>query len=214
MRHKSLMLKNMDSFLVKPVSWFEPLCLEETFFFDSTSLKSKFNIHVDLGAGDGAFICVRAKNNPETYFLAVERLLGRVRKISRGAYRDQLENLRVLRVEAFYAVKYLFSPHSMASMTILFPDPWPKRRHHPHRLIQLDFLEACAKCLRKEGWLAIKTDDEPYFQHMTKVIKSCPHFSLWNDVAPADLIPETTDFEKTFLKAGRPIYFIAAHVRN
>lgn len=195
-----------ESFLCQPSSWLEQLRWEDVFSLSKKDQNMPPTIHVDLGAGDGGFIRARAQNHPNTYFLAVERLLGRVRKIARHS----LKNIKVLRIEASYAVQYLFPPRSVTSITILFPDPWPKRRHHPNRLIQLPFLDQCARCLRTDGWLGIKTDDASYFEHIQKQLSACKNLKLWIDADSSILLPEPTDFEKDFLKAKRPIYFAAA----
>src|ERR1700735_3626745 len=96
-------------------------------------------IELDLGAGDGGFALAYAQLHPEINLLAVERLLGRVRKIEKRAARAKLGNLRILRLELAYTVRYLLPPESISVAHILFPDPWPKRRHWPRRLVQPDF---------------------------------------------------------------------------
>ncbi len=59
-------------------------------------------VEVELGAGDGSFLIQWAAENPATHFLALERLLGRLRKIERKARRAGLTNVRALRLEASY----------------------------------------------------------------------------------------------------------------
>jgi len=219
-----------EAFFFQPASWFEPFNWEHVFEQSahppsapqpvqsedekhSNILKNvgiSFPIHADLGAGDGGFVCQRARNHPKTNFLAVERLLGRARKIARRARRERLPNVRVVRIEASYAVEHLFSASSVRSMTILFPDPWPKRRHHKNRLIQRPFLEHCAACLEPGGWLAIKTDDASYLEQINMAFSECKGLKRWMEARSETLIPETTDFEREFLKENRPIYFVAA----
>src|SRR5271168_3085096 len=79
-------------------------------------------IELDLGAGDGGFALAYAKQHPEINLLAVERLLGRVRKIEKRAARVGLANLRVLRLEFGYFVKYILPPDSVSVAHIMFPD--------------------------------------------------------------------------------------------
>lgn len=192
----------------------EPLHWDRVFapLFVTPAIVPRY-IHVDLGAGDGGFALARARNHPDYGILAVERLLGRVRKIGRRAFRDRLENLRGLRIDARYAVERLFSPRSVDSLTVLFPDPWPKRRHRKNRLIQTDFLTACARVLKLEGWIALKTDDADYFEHMKEALEACPTLRHWKTAKSEALLPEITDFERVFLAAGKPIYFLAATLR-
>jgi len=208
-----------ESFLHQPRSWFERLRWEEVFRpliprnSESRSQKSEWGdgpVHVDLGAGDGGFVTALAQSHPDIHFIAVERLLGRARKIAKKACRNQLDNLRALRIEASYAVEFLIPPHSTQAITILFPDPWPKRRHQDRRLIQSHFLVQCSRCLRPDGWLAIKTDDAAYFDQISDAVAGCQGLKHWKDIDPDGLIPERTDFEKDFLKADRPIHFLAA----
>ena len=166
-------------------------------------------IEVDLGAGDGGYLVERARRHPERAFLAVERLLGRVRKIARRATRLGLGNVRVLRIEASYAAEWLLPPGSVNAITVLFPDPWPKRRHHKNRLVQTEFLDACARAIKPDGWLGLKTDDAPYFAHIQEVASASPLLAPWKEARAEELLPETTDFERDFLHEGRPIHFLA-----
>jgi tRNA (guanine-N7-)-methyltransferase len=202
-KRQTVGLPSLESRIHQPQSWFVPLSWEDVFGHSSK------RIHIDVGAGDGGFIRARAKKHPDTNFIAIERLLGRVRKINRGTLRDGLNNLRVLRIEAAYAFGFLFPAESIDSITVLFPDPWPKRRHHPNRIIQKAFLDQCARCLKPNGWIAMKTDDAIYFSHMMKMVEACDHLKLW-EVEASDLIPELTDFEKEFLMKQKQINFLAA----
>jgi tRNA (guanine-N7-)-methyltransferase len=203
-----------NQFIYTPPSWFERLDWEKVFAPTAASnlehRTSNPPIHVDLGAGDGGFIRDHAKNHPDTHFLAVERLLGRVRKISRRAFRAELTNVRVLRMEIAYAVEWLFPPKSVDSMTILFPDPWPKRRHLHKRLITGPFLDLCAQSLKPNGWIAMKTDDPSYGQQIQQSLQESQLLQVWKEADASSLIPELTDFEKIFIKEGRSIHFAAA----
>ena len=56
------------------------------------------------------------------------------------------------------------APAKFAAIYVLFPDPWPKRRHHKNRIMQPDFLKRLAERAGKETRLHFRTDYEPYFQ--------------------------------------------------
>jgi tRNA (guanine-N7-)-methyltransferase len=188
----------------RPQSWVEKLDWSQVFAGPTE------RIHIDIGAGDGTFILGLARLQPGTRFLALERLLGRARKISKRAFKQGLSNVRVLRIEAAYAVEHLFPAGSIDAFTVLYPDPWPKRRHHPNRLIQPGFLASCARCMRPGGTLAIKTDNTPYFEHIQKVLTACRELEILKNADPGILTPITTDFEAEFQKENRPVHFIAA----
>ena len=94
-------------------------------------------LHVDLGCGDGLFLCGLAQRMPDKNFLGIERLLNRVRTSARKVAR--LDNVRLLRMESSYAVRYLLPAESVERFYLLFPDPWPKRRHHRRRIVTPGF---------------------------------------------------------------------------
>ena len=153
-------------------------------------------VAVDLGAGDGAFALAYAQRHCDTGVLAVERLLGRARKIAKGALRLRLANLRVLRLESFYTVKYLLPPGSVDEIHVMHPDPWPKKRHHKHRLFSQDFLEACCCALRDGGVLRLTTDHTGLLQHCLREASRCKGLAsiAW---VPQEGYP-ISDFEKSF----------------
>jgi len=136
----------------------ETLELDPADIFEPISFAAIFEnnrpVEVDLGSGAGRFLIEAACQYPEKNFFGVERLLGRVRKTVRSASRLSLTNVRVLRLEIDYTVRYLLSPGSVSRLHLSFPDPWPKRRHqrrcdgnHPDRFVaqecpqQIDLVE-------------------------------------------------------------------------
>lgn len=160
---------------------------------------------VDIGSGEGTFILTMAERHPERNFLGIERLLGRVRKTCRATARRNLNNIRMLRLEIAYALRYVLPLESVSVAHVLFPDPWPKRYHHGRRLIQDGFMEALHGILGPGGELRIKTDDEPYFLWMEKVLARAKGYERLDWPDDLDDYP-TTDFEARFVAQGLPIY--------
>src|ERR1700751_3021575 len=113
---------------IVPPDMLSPIVFSEVFWNDSL-------VEVDLGSGPGTFLVEAAQKYPDRNFLGVERLLGRVRKTRRRAFRLGITNLRVLRMEIQYAVRYLLPKESISRFHLSFPDPWPKRRHTAHRVM-------------------------------------------------------------------------------
>jgi tRNA (guanine-N7-)-methyltransferase len=157
-------------------------------------------LEVELGSGDGTFLVELAKSKPEHNFIGIERLLGRIRKMERKARRAELTNLRGVRIESSYFLQYLLPPHSVQALHIYFPDPWPKRKHRRHRLINERFPVLAYDMLASCGVVYLRTDDRDYFDQMNSVFAASPLFQP--AVTPAQLAARLTDFEKDFQARG------------
>jgi tRNA (guanine-N7-)-methyltransferase len=158
-------------------------------------------LHVDLGCGDGLFLCALAQRMPEKSFLGIERLLGRVRTVARRA--AKIGNVRLLRIEISYAVRYLLSPASVETFYLLFPDPWPKRRHWQRRIANESFLRAIGQALVSDGTLYIATDRVDYFEKIKEIARANPDFAA---VDFADIDLPHTKFERKFRTQDATIY--------
>ena len=180
-----------------PANYFIPLDLAQIF-------PRPAPLEVDLGCGDGTFLIALAERFPQRNFLGIERLLGRVRSACGKAARGGLRNVRVLRLETSYAVEYLLPPHSVDVMHLLFPDPWPKKRHQRRRLVTESFLAAVHRVLVPNGRFRIATDQEDYFQSIRQVI--LPTLFVEEEVRRGETFFPLTTFEKHFLAKGAPIY--------
>jgi tRNA (guanine-N7-)-methyltransferase len=187
-----------------PPSILEPLPLREIFSTDRL-------IEVDLGSGPGKFLVESALKFHDRNFLGIERLLGRVRKTCRIASEIGLTNLRVLRLELDYTVRYLLPENSVWRFHLNFPDPWPKRRHHTRRVVDGEFLEAIYRSLVEGGELWVKTDHEGYFQQISKAAVGS---NRWNVLNWEDEGYPRTDFEEQFLAKDVPIYRLRLRKRN
>ncbi len=161
-------------------------------------------VEVDLGAGDGVYAEARAKRESDRNFVAVERLLGRATKIAKKAVRNQLTNLKVLRLESSYFIKNLCAESSLDAITVRYPDPWPKRRHHANRLLQKEFFEDAARAVISGGCIKLTTDDREYFEWAQKEAEKC---SAWvPDLSWTGVDEPTSEFEELFAKEGRKVY--------
>ena len=169
-------------------------------------------LHIDLGCGDGSFICALAQRMPEKNFLGIERLLGRIRSAARKA--ANIGNVRLLRMESSYAVRYLLPSGSVEKFYLLFPDPWPKRRHWRRRIVTGDFLRAINQALSENGALRIATDHPDYFKKIQEITRTNPHFAVVEpaEVDPFDLrsgqVLPLTKFEAKFRAQGAPIHWL------
>jgi tRNA (guanine-N7-)-methyltransferase len=163
----------------------------------------KAPLQVDLGCGDGSFLCEMARQFPKTNFLGVERLTKRVEKVRRKV--EKIENVRVLCADTLFAVRDLLPECSVEVFYLLFPDPWPKRRHQFRRIFSHDFLDAIAVGLAHHGVLRVATDHRDYFHQIERLSRAHLQFELVPRL-PADTVFPVTKFEKIFRDRGAPIY--------
>src|SRR5213595_2247915 len=159
-------------------------------------------LHVDLGCGDGSFLCALAQRLPDKNFLGIERLSARIRSSARKA--ASLGNVRLLQMESSYAVRYLLPAESVETFYLLFPDPWPKRRHHRRRIVTPDFLDSVHVALQKNGSIHIATDDLDYFGKIKEIAELNPGFAIGN----ADVDLPQSKFGRTFREKGAPIQWL------
>jgi tRNA (guanine-N7-)-methyltransferase len=157
-------------------------------------------LELELGSGDGSFLVEYARLHPGHNFIGVERLLGRMRKLDRKGRRAGLTNLRGVRIESTYFLEYLLPPGSAVALHIYFPDPWPKRKHRRHRLINERFPMLARQALAPGGVVYLRTDDQDYFNQMETVFAPCADFGAVE--TGEELATLLTDFEKDFQARG------------
>ena len=172
----------------------EPLRLEKMFSVQQPA-------ELEIGCGDGGFLLEWASRHPKKNFLGVERLLGRLRKLSKKGGRAGLTNLRLLRIEARYLIQYLLPNSSFEAIHIYFPDPWPKDKHRRHRLIDADFPALAARILAPRGVLHLRTDDPSYFEQMQNSFAPTTNFAP--EETPSALAALTTEFERQWVAEGK-----------
>jgi tRNA (guanine-N7-)-methyltransferase len=96
---------------------------------------------------------------------------------------------------------------SVETFYLLFPDPWPKRRHHRRRIVKADFLDSIHRALQHGGSLRIATDQLDYFDLIQRVGENHSDFAFVDaNASPARTDLPLTKFERRFTKLGAPIY--------
>jgi len=165
-------------------------------------------VDVEIGSGKGKFLLELATLRPDRDILAVERAGKYHRLCCDRAERRGIGNVRLLRTTAEDLLFRLLDPASLENIYILFPDPWPKKRHHKRRLIKPEVVEALHRALVPGGHLLIKTDHEGYSEVIAEVLAAAAGFDALDPAeAYADL--PVTGFELKYKIEGRPIYLFA-----
>jgi len=171
-------------------------------------------MHVDIGFGDGAFLTELARQDPGRAVVGVELSFKRVLKVAQRLSRSDLRNVRLLGVDAAWAVREAFEDESVESCWINFPDPWPKRCHQRRRLIEPGFVGELSRRLRVGGSLYVVTDSPDYAVAIRSALDGASLLEM-AEAPPAHFgvrreLPPTT-FQRVWAAQGRPCFFFHRH---
>jgi len=148
----------------------------------------------EVGSGHGHFLTAYAKAHPSDLCVGVDIMSDRVARAQRKRDRAKLANLHFVRAVAADFLAVLPAEARFTSVFVLFPDPWPKRRHHKNRVMTEEFLSAVAARSGTGARLNFRTDYPPYFQAAATLLRA---HADWAEVDPADWpFEEATVFQK------------------
>jgi tRNA (guanine-N7-)-methyltransferase len=148
----------------------------------------------EVGSGHGHFLAAYAAAHPEALCIGIDIASDRVARAQRKQVRAGLKNLHFLLADSEDFLAAVPSRARMESIFILFPDPWPKRRHHKNRVMKSAFLDRVAELTAKEARLYFRTDHGPYFEEAAAVVGAHPK---WAREDSGELpFEEATVFEK------------------
>jgi tRNA (guanine-N7-)-methyltransferase len=162
---------------------------------------------LEIGFGNGEHLAARAQAEPARNFLGAEVHRPGIGHLLHIAAAADLRNLRISDHDAVEVLQQQIAPGALDEIQILFPDPWPKKRHHKRRLVQPEFAALAASRLRAAGRLQLATDWAPYAEHMRLVLDACPLLAL---VVPDAALGESsgrsaTRFERRGLRLGHQV---------
>ena len=148
----------------------------------------------EVGSGHGHFLTAYAAAHPGEFCIGVDIASDRVGRANRKRERARLPNLHFLFADAADFLATVPEGARVSAIFILFPDPWPKRRHHKNRVLSAEFLTAAGALANPGAGLYFRTDHEPYFRAAAAAIREHPH---WKEAPGAGLpFEEPTVFEK------------------
>ena len=163
---------------------------------------------IEIGAGKGKFLNELATARPDRNLLAVERSAKYHRLCCDRAARRGLTNVRLLRTTGEDLLFRLIPEASVETIYVLFPDPWPKKRHHKRRFFKPENVAAMARALTIGGRLLVKSDHGDYAEIIGEVLAGESGLtSIDPDEAFAGL--PLTGFEHKYEIEGRGIHAFA-----
>jgi tRNA (guanine-N7-)-methyltransferase len=161
----------------------------------------------EIGCGHGHFLVRYAQQFPGKFCVGVDVRLERLARSGRKRDRAQLANCHFLRAEAREFLHALPAGVTFEEVWVLFPDPWPKARHHKNRLLKPEFFEAVAARAGEGARLFFRTD---YLEYFREVAAAAAALTTWrvDPGAPWPLEPETV------FQARAPAHYSLVAVRT
>jgi tRNA (guanine-N7-)-methyltransferase len=169
------------------------------------------DVHLEIGFGGGEHLALRASESPEIGFIGCEVFVNGVAKMLAEIERLRLGNVRVWDDDAKKLLAWL-PDASIGRAYILYPDPWPKRRHRKRRFLGEAMLAELARILRPGAELRFATDIDDYACHVLARVARTPGLRWTAETAADWLRPwagwRSTRYEAKALREGRsPGYF-------
>lgn len=172
----------------------------------ATMLPANAAIVLEIGSAHGHFLVRYAGEHPAKTCLGVDLRGERVDRAKRKAERARLPNCHFIRAEARELIECLPPGITFAEVWVLFPDPWPKKRHHKNRLLQPAFFDFLAARTIPGSRLYFRTDYAEYFHEVAAFL---PALRTWQLDSAAPWLME----HETVFQARAPSYQSLVAVR-
>ena len=161
-------------------------------------------VALEIGFGNGENLLAMATAEPQTNFLGIEVHRPGIGHILQSVARAELSNLKIICADAVEVLQNNIADSTFERALILFPDPWPKRKHHKRRLLTAPFIEMLAHKMCSGGLLHLATDWREYADSINNVMGESHYFTVMSDSQCLDWCLQTR-FEKRGHEAGREI---------
>lgn len=169
-------------------------------------------IWLEIGFGGGEHLAGQASRNPDVLCIGCEPYIDGVAALLAEVEGRKLPNVRILADDARLLLEAL-PERSLERVFILFPDPWPKTRHHKRRIVSVPTLNLIARALKPGGELRLTTDHIDYSTWMLEHVLAQGDFE-WMAKQPSDWLEAPEDWVPTRYEAktraeGRaPVYYL------
>ncbi len=170
------------------------------------------DVRLEIGFGGGEHLAAQARAHPEIGFIGCEPFVNGMAKMLAAIEEQNLQNIRLHFGDAVELLDWL-PDAALARIDILYPDPWPKRRHWKRRLLQNTTIAALARVVRLGGVVHFATDWADYaawtlerFLHAPAFLWTAERAADWREPWPGYV---TTRYEAKAKREGRiPNYFV------
>jgi tRNA (guanine-N7-)-methyltransferase len=132
----------------------------------------------EAGCGHGHWLADFAEANPQTICVGIDLVTWRIRKGNDKKAKRGSENLHFYKAELGEFLLALTDSIRFERTVLLFPDPWPKLRHHRRRMVQPALLDELARRTDRGGEFCFRSDDQPYFDWTLEHLKAHPEWEI------------------------------------
>lgn len=184
-RQQELVAKKLPELLLDPKSSISP---------DQIWSEEK-PLWLEIGFGGGEHLAAIAAKNPEVNFIGCEPFLNGIAKLLVAIEDQQLENIHIYNNDARHILNWL-SQSSLDRVYLLYPDPWPKKRHHKRRFVTKETLALLARVMKPGADLLIASDIGDYIRTSLLALAKSDQFS-WQPESAADWKTPPADWPGT-----------------
>jgi tRNA (guanine-N7-)-methyltransferase len=160
---------------------------------------------LEIGFGMGETTAEIAQAHPQIDYLGVEVHAPGVGSLLRQIEARALSNVRIVQHDAVEVVELMLAPAALSGIHVFFPDPWPKKRHHKRRLLQVPFARLLATRLQPGGYLHVATDWEDYADWIVEVLRQTPLMNTAERFAQRPAYRPSTKFERRGIRLGHAV---------
>ena len=141
------------------------------FFNDTSFILTDYALDIGFGSGDHTIAC--ASQLPHTGFIGSEVFINSIATLIENIQHLSIKNIRIYPDMIQNLIPHL-QDQCIHYVYILFPDPWPKKKHCKRRLVDVDFLQCLIRIMVKGGLIYFASDDAHYIDHMVQSIEQIP----------------------------------------
>ena len=170
-----------------------------------------YNI-LDIGSGFGESTITIAKKNKKKIVICCDKYIDGLNNIFNNAQKELLDNIYIYQGNVHKMLDEYCINNSISEVWILFPDPWPKKKHFKRRLIDKFFFNKLKTYLKHNATINIASDSQSYNSQILRTINQVKTDFLWVNQSKSEweydtnTLPETKYYKKALENGRKPFY--------
>ena len=173
--------------------------------------QNNYNI-LDIGSGSGENSLYLSKLYPNSKIFACEIFLDGNLNLCNQIFLKKIKNITIYNGNVIELLDNINKKNFFDLVSILFPDPWPKKRPNSRRLLNIKFINQLLKFIKKNGEIHIATDSKPYLRQILTIVYKLKNYLLWKNQSKTgweydiNILPKTKYLKKALKSDRKPFY--------